>query len=139
MFRYEGKYLSPLLICLIIILTASVPSIAQNKIDSLTAVLEQHIADYGNDKQAAEILTELYEVSSEVNSLASLQYIANAIDIYTQINDKLGIAKMQRYLGDSYFKQKMYSISMDSYMNSFEAFDSLNNENEKRSFFVISS
>ncbi len=104
-------------------------SYSQDKLDSLDQALEQVIATQGDkSKPTADLLTEMYLESKELNPFSSIQYAARALEIYNHLNDSANIALLHRYIGDNYFQRKIYNMAMDSYTKSYDLYMLTGNE-----------
>ncbi len=118
MFRIKYKVLTLLLILISLKLGYS-----QDKTDSLTQVLNNHIEEQkGDDAFTADILAKLYLETHQTQPLFSLQYAARALEIYTNLNDTNNIALMHTYIGDNYFNRKIYNMAMQSYTKSYDMY-----------------
>lgn len=103
---------------------------SQNKIDSLSLLLESKMQETGVDTSVASLYLELYFETYSSQPIMSVQHAANALQIYTQLNDSAGIAFTQRCIGDNYYQRGTLNFAMDSYIKSFELYSLLQNKNE---------
>jgi PAS domain S-box-containing protein len=116
------------LICFFISFSTSIFS--QEKFDSLLSVYDEHISQNGNSERTLEIIKELYTESFKSDPFLASEYAAMGKQIAEELGDSIQIAIMQNYIGNTYFKEKVYYLAMESYFIAYEIFSEYDdNEN----------
>src|SRR5258708_26970694 len=60
----------------------------------------------------------------------ALGYLENALKLFTQSNNRRGIAAAEDALGDLYLIQGQYKVALDHYQKAYEAFSGAHNQEQ---------
>ncbi len=111
-------------------LSVAFSAFSQAEIDSLTVRYDTYMSQ-GDKATAAGVLLDLYRITERTNDITSLQYAANALQLYSELGDTLHIALCNKLIGDNYFNRDILAMAMDSYSKALEIYQLSNSEREK--------
>lgn len=117
---YIKTKIKGLFICLIILFPLNI--FGQEKLDSLLAVYDAYIAQNDTDAGVLEIIKELYLESFKTDPYLASEYAAMGKQIAESLGDSIQIAVMNNYIGNTYFKEKVYYLAMAAYFDAYEIF-----------------
>ncbi|MFN8257734.1 MAG: tetratricopeptide repeat protein [Bacteroidales bacterium] len=83
-----------------------------------------------NQKKSIEELKKQYLQNKQTHPFLALEFAAQALQLASESSDSLQMAIFYNYLGDSYFDQKSFSLSLDNYFKAYKIYlkaaDSIN-------------
>lgn len=118
------------IICFLILALIAFNSIAQDNLDSLQNRFYEHIEQVGEDTIAIKLLEKIYIETSKVAPYIALEYAAQGKQIAENIGDSIWIAKMNQYIGNVYYHNKVFYLAMESYFKAYEIFVNHHNKHD---------
>jgi len=133
---YYKTNISKLLLFFVIWIFSYSVARAQSKIDSLDAILTNHVAQKGNDSVTLTYLNNLYKLTLMNNPYLALEYAGQALQTAQRISDSSSLADWHERIADIYYRQKVFYLAMQSYFEAYKIYDA-RKERKKAAFSQI--
>ncbi len=108
----------------------------QTKFDSLVLELDKYTTINGNDSKSLSLVEEIFLESYNLDPFLASEYAAMGKQMAEEIKDSLAIAKFEIYIGDTYFKQKVYYRAMEEYFIAYEIYSDANDKPNLAKCFI---
>jgi len=109
---------------------------SQTKFDSLISELDKYTNEKGKERKKLEIIKQIFTETFNANSLLAAEYAAMGLQLATELKDTLEMAAFNIYIGDTYFKQKVYYLAMKEYFRAYEIYSEENDKTNLANCFI---